>query len=158
MDFDISNLLYIAFAILYFVFTARKKDQNKKTGVPSSSPDRRGDTVGPMPTNQQPTFEELLEQFTGQRKAKEEPKPFIVEEPTPKVAEEVRPAQVRKSIYTEANKVYGAQKRTEKAPPIMLFDEPDDELTERTDYASLVSDTDGARKAFVMGEIFNRKY
>ena len=135
MDFDISNLLYIAFAILYFVFTAKKKGQSKKPGTPSASPDRRGGTVGPVPTNQQPTFEELLEQFTGQRKAKEEPK---------------------KSIYSEANKIYGTKKRTET--PAVVFHEPEEEEVEKTNYAALVSDTDGARKAFVMGEIFNRKY
>jgi|GEM_PF-815569 len=156
MDFDISNLLYIAFAILYFVFTAKKKGQSKKPGTPSASPDRRGDTVGPVPTNQQPTFEELLEQFTGQRKAKEEPKPFVIEDAVPEVIEEVKPINPRKSIYSEANKIYGTKKRTET--PAVVFHEPEEEEVEKTNYAALVSDTDGARKAFVMGEIFNRKY
>ncbi len=156
MEFDSGNLLYIAFAILYFVFTARKKGQKKNAGESSSAPERRGDTVGPAPSNQQPTFEELLEQFTGQRKVKEEPKPFIAEEPTTSVIEEVKPAQSRKSIYSEANKIYGTKKRTES--PVVVFHEPEEEDVERTDYAALIGDTDGARKAFVLGEIFNRKY
>tara|TARA_R110001592_G_scaffold76723_4_gene231368 strand:+ start:5071 stop:5541 length:471 start_codon:yes stop_codon:yes gene_type:complete len=156
MEFDTSNLLYIAFAILYFVFTARKKGQKKNEGEPSSSPERRGDTVGPVPTNQQPTFEDLLEQFTGQRKVKEAAKPVVVEESTSSVIEEIKSNQTRKSIYSEANKLYGAKKRTET--PSIIFHEPEEELAEGTDYAALVSDTDGARKAFVMSEIFNRKY
>ncbi|WP_323756633.1 hypothetical protein [Roseivirga sp.] len=156
MEFDSSNLLYIAFAILYFVFTARKKGQKNNEGEPSSSSDRRGDTVGPVPTNQQPTFEDLLEQFTGQRKVKEAAKPVVVEESASTVIEEIKSNQSRKSIYSEANKLYGAKKRTET--PSIIFHEPDEEVVEQTDYAALVSDTDGARKAFVMSEIFNRKY
>ncbi|KYG75455.1 hypothetical protein [Roseivirga echinicomitans] len=156
MEFDTSNLLYIAFAILYFVFTARKKGQKKNAGDPSSSPERSGDTVGPVPTNQQPTFEDLLEQFTGQRKVKEAAKPVVVEESTSSVIEEIKSNQTRKSIYSEANKLYGAKKRTETSS--IIFHEPEEELAEGTDYAALISDTDGARKAFVMSEIFNRKY
>ena len=158
MEFDSSNLLYIAFAILYFVFTARKKGQKKNEGEPSSSAERRGDTVGPVSTNQQPTFEDLLEQFTGQRKVKEAAKPVVVDESTSSssVIEEIKSNQSRKSIYSEANKLYGAKKRTET--PSIIFHEPEEELAEGTDYAALVSDTDGARKAFVMSEIFNRKY
>ncbi|MGW8123444.1 hypothetical protein ACV07N_12360 [Roseivirga echinicomitans] len=156
MEFDFKNLLYIAFAILYFVFTSKKKGQGKKTDTPPSSPVGREESAPPVSTNRQPTFEDLLEQFTGERK-KQEPKPFVIEDAKPQVFEEIQPTIKRKSIYSEANKLYGTKKRSDEAP-ISIFNEPEEELVETTDYAALVSDTDGARKAFVMGEIFNRKY
>lgn len=172
MDFDIGNLLYIAFAILYFVFTARKKGQKNKPNTPSSAPSRRGDTIGPVPTNQQPSFDELLEQFTGQRKAKVEPVKQVTNKAQPTydrmseakslevIQDESELAKERKSIYDRGNGRLGDKK---KPSDIKLFNDVDEEKVEPAeydtpDYAALIGDTDGARKAFVMSEIFNRKY
>lgn len=167
MDFDIGNLLYIAFALLYFVFTARKKAQKKKTATPSSSPDRRGDTVGPIPANQ-PSFDELFEQFTGKKSLKEKPTTSTYQKSYEQIGEdknleaiqEESPlAQKRKSIYDKTSQRIGAKKIAD----IQIFNQSnidrEQELkNENSDYAAMIGNVDGARKAFVMSEIFNRKY
>jgi hypothetical protein len=151
MDFDIKTLFYIALGIIYFVVSSKKKGAPKKTGSPNN-PERGGETLGPPPMRQ-PTFEELLQEFTGKKTEVLQPttvqaKP--VSQPKPQMMEV--PKIERKTILENS----AQNKRAEKAR-IALLEEMEEEV-EQESYAEAFGSLDGARKAFVMSEIFKRKY
>lgn len=156
MDFDFSTILYIIGAILYFVFTANKKGKSKQRPKHSDLPDREGDTLGPPPMRQ-PTFEELLEEFTGKRKQVEErtpipepiPEPVSIRERKPLASKERKPLFVReKAKSSDLPKVEYSR-----------FDEFETEEEDAfDDYRDSLRDLNGAKRAFVLGEIFNKKY
>jgi len=152
MEFDIKTLFYIALGIIYFVVSSKKKGAPKKTGSPSN-PERGGETLGPPPMRQ-PTFEELLQEFTGKRPQNLEPatvqQPVPVNQPKPKMMEV--PKIERKTILENS-----AQNKKAEKERIALLDEMEEEV-EQESYADAFGSLDGTRKAFVMSEIFNRKY
>jgi hypothetical protein len=151
MDFDIKTLFYIALGIIYFVVSSKKKGASKKTGNPNN-PERGGETLGPPPMRQ-PTFEELLQEFTG--KKTEVLQPATVQA---KPVSQAKP-QLKEIPRIERNTILensAQNKRAEKAR-IALLEEMDDEV-EQESYAEAFGSLEGARKAFVMSEIFKRKY
>ena len=144
MEFDITTLLYLLFGLAYFVLMGRKK--KKKT--PQRRPPQQGSTtVNPSPS-QRPTFEELLKEFTGERR---EPEPVY----EPMV--EMSPEPVYKApTFEEKPKSYTQVPTPSKS--FTKFNRYEEKVVEESEYARLFSDTEGARRAFVLGEIFNRKY
>jgi hypothetical protein len=151
MEFDIKTLFYIALGIIYFVVSSKKKGASKKTDSPNN-PERGGETLGPPPMRQ-PTFEELLREFSGKRTEKLQP--VIVQ---PKPPSEPKP-QLKEIPRIERNTILensAQNKRAEKAR-IALLENSDEEIEDES-YAEAFGSLDGARKAFVMSEIFKRKY
>lgn len=149
MDFDYTTILYVILGIIYFIFTGISKNKKKaqqearKTGAPST------ETVGPPPVSRRPTFEELLQEFTGQEPIAPEPVIVVQEVVAPiKIAEPVKKQPVRASIK-EARK---------EISPLFGFQAYDIDEEEREDYAEVLSDLDGAKRAFIASEIFQRKY
>ena len=151
MDFDFSTLLYIVFAIIYFVFSSGKKKQKKQQGRASTP----SNDQAPRPRREarKPTFEELLEEFTG-AKAFDPPKPEPI--PTPKPVETYEapePTMEQKSITTAYDKL----KHRSMDNSFERFERFETKEENSLDLDDL-RDPDTARKAFIYSEIFNRKY
>lgn len=150
MDFDFGTLLYIAFGIIYFIYSGVKKNQ-KKAQKPISH--ENPETVGPPPVKRQPTFEELLEEFTGKKPEDLETVPEPVYEPEPVVQEVFKPEPVKKR-----EPILEFQKEEKKSAPLVAFKEYEGEEVETEDYAANFSNLDDAKKAFIASEIFKTKY
>jgi len=150
MDFDFSTLLYIIFAIIYFVFSSGKKKQ-KKQQRPQASPANE-QTPRPRRESRKPTFEELLEEFTGAKTIEApKPEPVVIPEPVP-VYKAPEPTVEQKSITTAYDKL----KHRSMDSDFERFErfETEEEGLELDD----LCDANTARKAFIYSEIFNRKY
>ncbi len=154
MEFDFTTILYILFGLIYFVFTgaAKKRKREQNQGPPDSSqPEDATETLGPPPTGRRPSFEELLEEFTTGKKADIEPEPIPV---VPEV-EIIEPAP-KPNIYMEA--LEARKSGTAEPATFTRFEEFEQEEEMLSPYAQLMREPDGAKKAFVLSEIFNRKY
>jgi hypothetical protein len=150
MDFDLSTLLPIILAVLYYVFTGANKKKKKAQDALDQNPPVRPGSVGPPPVSRRPTFEELLEEFTGEKKVEEkvEVVPELVPEPFIPIASVPKPSQSR----------LGIKDRKEYKTLIRLDEYNDDNLADQEDYKELFSDLDSAKRAFISSEIYNRKY
>lgn len=149
MDFDIGTLIYfVAIAIfIYRSFTKKKKagpSQPKRAATEQQQNERR------------PSFEELLKEFTGMGGEAEE----AFEEPThqqsAEIVEDVKPVSTpeRKSIKERALEKDRERKRGYEPSSIQV----DEEEEEESDYREMFDDYDGARKAFVASQVFQRKF
>ncbi|MFY0593026.1 hypothetical protein [Roseivirga sp.] len=154
MEFDFTTILYVVFGIIYFVFTNMNKNKKKARQQSAEPRDFDGpETVGPPPIKRNPTFEELLEEFTG-NKPKEEPKPIPV--PVPKLKEVIQ----SKSYPDRLPKVIEVEPKSNEheLDSFTVAEEYEVVEEEREDYAAMFSDLDGAKRAFIASEIFQRKY
>lgn len=147
MDFDFGTLIYIILGIIYFIFTSANK--KKKNTLPKTpSPDQpQAETLGPPPGSR-PSFEELLEEFTtGKTKEVREEKelaPVFVEEKKPMVSK------------SKPLPIFEKHKRMKQ--DFNQFEEFEEKEEVKSEYATMFSDLEGAKKAFVASEIFKRKY
>lgn len=149
MDFDLSTLLPIILAVLYYAFTGANRKKKKEQGPLAQDSSPGPESLGPPPLSQRPTFEELLEEFTGQKKVEEVPEllpePVV---PVPTYANVTRSSEHRPGIK---------DKKQYKA--LINFEEYKEETdVDQEDYRELFSDQDAAKRAFISSEIFNRKY
>lgn len=147
MDFDISTLLYIGFAVAYYLFFSDKKKQKKKR--PARPIEERQEMEQSSSERSRPTFEELLEEFTG-AKAFEEKKEL---KPIPVAVVEEKPREEKKSYVRSVERTSHLSIDSEFA----RFEEFDDE-TGNSMILDDLNDPDSARKAFIYSEIFKRKY
>lgn len=155
MDFDIGNLVYILFLAVIFIlnlFTKSKKKRQQQGA--DGQRDRRAQTPPPAKGK---SFEELLEEFTGNTLT---PPPIPNEERTQPRAKPVPPPL---PVYKEPSVKQWPEPKTQKEHSIMTtdfkrFEEFEDEEVVEVDYAEMFTDQDSARKAFVLSEIFQRKY
>jgi hypothetical protein len=158
MEFDFKTLLYLAFGILYFIFSAKKKGA-KKNELPTNS-DRGGETLGPPPSRQT-TFEELLQEFTGKRTETLQPVSAPVE---PKLFNQPKPSTQPQPLFMEVPKIErstileNAAKNKRAAAIQLALEENEEDEYESESYAEAFSSMDGAKRAFVFSEIFKRKY
>lgn len=143
MDFDLSTLLPIILGVLYYVFTGAAKNKKKAQRPLSQNEPTGPETIGPPPVSRKPTFEELLEEFTGEKRVEEVPE--LV--PVP-VVSKPEPSQPLQKI--------AEKKEAESLVTFKGYEE--DSTTEQEDYRELFSDLDAAKRAFVASEIYNRKY
>jgi hypothetical protein len=152
MEFDNSTILYIVFAIGYFVFTNFiKKKKTAQNGPPSDRPEDATDTLGPPP-GRRPSFEELLEEFTtGKPAQREAPIEIIPEKQEVQVATPSASFVKRKGILE--NHSY-----SEKKPEMERFGKFDDVQEETSKFTDILKEPDGAQKAFVLSEIFKKKF
>lgn len=143
MDFDLSTLLPIILGVLYYVFTGAAKNKKKAQRPLSQNEPLGPETIGPPPVSRKPTFEELLEEFTGEKRVEE-------------VAELVPAPVVSKPKPSQPIQKMADQKETESLVTFKGYEE--DSTTDQEDYRELFSDLDAAKRAFVASEIYNRKY
>ncbi len=150
MEFDIGNLVYILFVAVIFIlnlFTKAKKKRGQN--IPRAEDPT---TLGPPPTKGK-TFEELLEEFTGSSPEPPPLPPPVQRKPTPKPKSQ--------SVYQQQAKpkaVPETSKHSILTTDFKRFEEFDEEEVEGTDYSELFEDHDSVQKAFVLSEIFQKKY
>lgn len=171
---DFQVVLYIVFGVIYVLSRILKKNKQKK------SPSR------PQPTGQEieteveepVSFEDLLKEITGTKVDK--PKPAPRQEPSPNE----NPYQIHETTKSQSefemlNERMGAggieAKPLVEAKPIqevqsihthdhskhkgfIRFGAFGIEEDEDSEFMTYMHEEDGARKAFILSEIFNRKY
>ena len=158
MDIDFGTVIYIVLGIIYFIFQSNSK--NKKKRRQQERYEEKEPTQNT--TQRRPTFEELLEEFTGQKNVKPEPVPQPVIE-SPKAQYEDKP---HRSTYEIAKEKTAQRKKEAEAEAARIRSKFDDHLehyeieeqTEGSDYAEMFADLDSTKKAFVASEIFNRRF
>jgi len=149
MDFDFSTVLYLILGIIYFIFSGAKKKNQQGKNQPKRGSHADPETVGPPPVSRKPTFEELLEEFTGQRTIREEPQiEPVVDVPVAPVQVKERPSPAPKPV-----------ERKKEYKPMTSFKEYElNEEADQEDFREMFSSLDDAKKAFIASEVFNRKY
>ena len=152
MEFDNTTILYIVFAILYFAFTNFiKKKKPTQNRPPSDRPEDATESLGPPP-GRRPTFEELLEEFTiGKQPQLEEP---VTTPPVRKEVEVAKPSD----DFIKKQKALEAKAHSTFQPEIKRFGIFDDEPEATSKYTELLKEPDGPQKAFVLSEIFKKKF
>lgn len=169
---DIQLITYIIFAVLYLIFKLmqKKKDPGQE----------QGGEVQQQRKPQKPamTFEEMLRDFTGEPYEQET---VVEERPQQKPAEHKKEVSEPKKYFSyedeydqQAQKTY--QESIERGEKALTLDEQinldtikvekiqvieDDEHKKTApskEYLDAFNSLDGAKKAFVYSEIFNRKY
>lgn len=158
MDIDFGTVIYIVLGIIYFIFQSNSKNKKKR------QQEERYEEKQPTQTTTQrrPSFEELLEEFTGQKTLTPEPvtKP-VVEQPKERIEE--KPSRSNYEIAKERTTQRKREAEAEAARIRSKFDdhfehyEIEEEEVEN-DYAEMFADLDSTKKAFVASEIFNRKF
>jgi len=152
MDFDFSILIYLFGALIYFILQGGKKKGKK----PRPSRPRQV-TPPPVTTREskQPTFEELLQEFTGQQTVREAPEPVVepAPPPVPTFKQIKEPGEGERSITT----AYDDVSHRSMSSPFERFEEFDHTADEESVLDDL-KDPEAARKAFIYSEIFKRKY
>ena len=151
MELDNTTILYIIFGLLYFAFTAFTKNKRKDQNNPRRQrPEDATETLGPPPSGARPTFEELLEEFTTGRKREE----------TVFVPADLESSEVIEVVEPEPAEIQRLEPKEDKDLDTTFerFEEFEEIETEKSAYAALLREPDGPKKAFVLSEIFNRKY
>ena len=161
---DIGNLVYILVFIIWFLYRTFGKGGKKPTrpmppidqGAP---PPDSGRNQGPTESTPPPvTFEDILRELTGAPPATPERQPEIVEEDVPDRYEEYYPEE-------EETKFEVLEPQPQQAPitsDSTKFKEFEIK-TERSSLAArqafkMMKSKQGARQAFILKEIFDRKY
>ena len=147
MDFDLTTLFYIAFALISFLASAAGKKKKKaakqrRTTIPS---DETSPPAGQL------TFEELLKEFTGKKVVTAGPEPLP--DPPPPVVEHPPSREIIREVPKEQKKLANSAKKPEFSMPYKQH-----KVTESPAYAALFSNPDDVKKAFIASEIFARKY
>lgn len=152
MEFDIGNLVYILFLVIVFALNlfskAKKKREQNRPGQEGST------TVGPPPVSKGKSFEELLEEFTGNT-PQPPPIPAPVEQ---KPAPKPKPIPVYRERSTPEPVPQPQNKHSVLTTEFKRFEEFEEDAEEGTNYAELFEDHESVQKAFVLSEIFQRKY
>lgn len=151
MDIDFGTLLYIIFIIISIVFSATKKKREKGAKRPA-----RDAAPTPKRTETQPTFEELLEEFTGKRRAVESQTETVT---VPEVKPKPQPTPIPTSQPVQTfNRDKERTSHRSIHSEFSSFKEYEEEDVETHELLDGFYDENGARKAFVYSEIFKRKY
>ncbi len=150
MELDNSTILYIVLAIGYFLFNNFIKGKKKQAGPATNGPEDASETLGPPPMQTRPTFEELMEEFTTGKK-REIPTFEAIEE-TPQIV--IPEVIVEKSIEEKGQERRAANQEKH----FSRFEEFEKEEEVSSSYKELLNQPEGAKKAFVLSEIFNKKF
>ena len=169
---NIQIILYVVFLIGYFLFkvlTGKKKPVTRKNPEkfdqhPKKELIDEEDVYDP--TGRPKTFEEILEELAGggQRKAKKAAP--VVKQKAEEARQEVKEESVYDMSTREGEKYTKLDERVDLENmdfKVGEVEELAEQLNEKesvsaNDYKAMLSNPDSARKAFVMSEIFNRKY
>ena len=164
MEENFEIFLYIIFAVIALL--SRLFSKKNKRPAPKGNP-----TSSEQPSQRSPTFEELLREFTGAGPATE-----IEEEPEP-VAEEtvfqpkrsyspVSDQEARETYersIQEANMPQAKDQKPKPKQPRKRLDhfknyKQEEEGTGLRVFSKRLRNPKGAKEAFILSEIFNRKY
>lgn len=165
MDENFEIFLYIIFAVIALlsrVFSKKNKRPAPKVNTPSETA---------LPDQRHPTFEELLREFTGAEPATEtaiepEPEPEYAA-PTPQSAyTQVSDSEAQEAYersIREANAVRSRSQKSEPKQPRKKFDhfehyKVEEENSQLVNFRERLNNPQGAKEAFILSEIFNRKY
>jgi len=166
---DIQFWLYLAFGAIYFITRMFKKKKSQQ----SEDEDFSDSQNKPKPVS----FEDLLKEFTQEENPQETPK-YTIEEEVPAqreiVQEEVKApyeeGRTRRFSDDESRKIYEESiKRAEGADlaferdvhfksKTALEEESEENHEIAQDIREMLNDPDEAKRAVILGEIFNRKY
>lgn len=175
---DIQFWIYVIFAIIYFIAKNYGKSK-KKSGPDTPDPDRPQTAARPR------SFEDLLEEITGNRTLEEaedggqdederylQPKPWEQKQVDPSVEEKKSKTLERRFADDESRRIYEESIKMAEGSDIDYTREGHPEIKRLKSTASLepdtpspadeirdmLADTDSAKKAIILGEILNRKY
>ena len=152
MDFDYSTILYVILGIIYFIFSGISKNKKKAQGRAQKNGPSGTETIGPPTVSRRPTFEELLEEFTGQKPLAPEP------ELVPVVEEVAIPVKAVEPVSKYQERVQIKATRKEKSLLLAFEEYEDTEELEMESYAEMFADVDDAKRAFIASEVFQRRY
>lgn len=180
MEDNIQILVYIVFGIIYLLFKAfqkKNKPENRNPTEGDLRDESEADMNQPRHRPQPKSFEEMLREFSGEaaeikEEVKEEVKPKVEEvrrkkqayNPRPDVDDEVKrnydkSVEEGKKIKTLNDTIDLDKINRERANAKLQTEELEEaNASGKNEYASMLQSLDGAKKAFVMTEIFNRKY
>ena len=164
MEENFEIFLYIIFAVIALL--SRLFSKKNKRPAPKGNPTPSG-----QPGQRPPTFEELLREFTGAGPAteiEEEPEP-VTEETVFQPKERYSPVSDREARETyersiqEANMPRAKDRKPKPEQPRKKLDhfknyKLEDEESELAAFSKRLRSPRGAKEAFILSEIFNRKY
>ncbi|NHE59545.1 hypothetical protein [Cyclobacterium plantarum] len=164
---DSGTIFYIIAIIIYFIYTSFAK---KKTPEMENDPE----TTEKAP-KKGPSFEELLREIRNDQSERERDLEYDgekeVTEPTPEFSR--KPAKPEHAKIPEIEGSYKDPYRDIKQPLVKLDDQVDleddkkilgevvdvaEEYSGRSKYARILKNTDSARDAVILTEIFNRRH
>lgn len=169
---------YLVLGIIYFVFNRFFKKTKER---PDADPERSFSETKTEPTEKPLSFEELLREITEGKKQANQPPPKPV--PTTQyvnydddIDEEEQDLEDVNYDYKNQDKIYETYEKakneafqrpsleeTMNLEPIGTFGrfqefEDNEKNTVLSEYSEAFNDPEGVKKAFVLSEIFNRKY
>ncbi len=165
---DLQLWVYIIFGILYFLSrTLRKKNPEQPRQSPLETEDSE-------PRRQPVTFEELLQEVTGQRspaQVESEVEEVLPEEPKHNPTQKEQVTEDRRHFSdAESREIYERSVKAAEEMSETTFEREDhfklkSKLSEEeptsdhiSDIRQLLATPDSAKKAIILSEIFNRKY
>ena len=157
MDIDFGTVIYIILVFVYFIIQSgnKKKKKQQEQGTYEEK------ELNQRPSERRQTFEELLEEFTGQKLPKAEPVTHPIEFAEP-IEVESKPYKSAYEIAKEKAEIRKREAEKEAAQIRSKFNEHFEqfEIEEpiEHEYADMFKDLDSAKKAFIASEVFNRKY
>ena len=169
-----SNLwYYLALGIIYFISKAFGKKKPKK-GVPQQQADPGSQ---PEPSPIEFSFEDILKELTGQKSTPKQPQQPVLEtiEVEPQMASSTQPGSYSNSpayssdemdmiasapIQSTYSKGLEAAPKRERRQTDSFTREGSYKIeeVESVDYLELLQEENGPARAFVMSEIFTKKY
>ncbi|SHN12917.1 hypothetical protein SAMN04488057_107128 [Cyclobacterium lianum] len=166
---DSGTIFYLIAIIIYFIYTtfARKKEpeMDNEAEVPEQAP-KRG-----------PSFEELLREIRNEQSERErdlqQDEPEVLAEETPEVSGRTSPGPSEERPVKTEETSYRDPYRNIKQPLVKLDDQVDleddrkilgevvdvaEEYSGRSKYARMLKNSESARDAVILTEIFNRRH
>lgn len=178
---DIQLIIYIVFGVLYLIFKVMQKKKEPQQQDPDSIPQNRERRQKP-----QMTFEEMLREFSGEQSIPEPPIEEYAETPKtktlplPKKEPYLQEEAPKKYFSYETEEDYHAREvfnesviKGEKAKTLdeqidlenldvgnvkLVEDSKAEKKKVTNEYIEAFRTIEGAKRAFIYSEIFNRKY
>ncbi|RAU83273.1 hypothetical protein [Pontibacter arcticus] len=167
---DFKIILYILAAVAYFVFNAFRKAFKTDATKENTLPDKPVVTAKPVtkeiskPAAPKTSFEDILRELqpkmekANEQERKVTPRPVVYEQPTPVFTYEQTKTEAR-SLETIPDERIKPRKRKstlqEIQTPAAYMQQQQKRLNP---YRALLQNPNSAKQAFILSEIFNRKY
>lgn len=164
MDFNPGTIIYILAMLVYFIVSANRKKKKQQANQPPRSQGQ------PQTSSRKPTFEELLEEITGQKFQKEEEvyKPVSQKEEPPVFSyeNEVDESPAEKSYFTFEDQSSDKFKTLDEQIVIDEVKTTSDlsvkktglDMEEENHYGKLLNNPGSLRDAIILKEILDRKH
>ena len=170
---DFTIILYALAAVAYFIFTQWRKAFNSPSEDADVEVPEQERRPPPQPNRPATSFEDILRELQPKMERAEERGKSVVEkakEQARQVAAPMVPAEAPASKYKNyegtAPKALSWEKPAEARQAARqseelrkrLFQQDVDQVAEKSKYAAMVQSPESVREAFVLSEIFKRKY